>query len=196
MAGELARFFTRVQATDISLEQLRNALQKENISYSLQPAEKTNFPDDSFDLITVGQAVHWFNFDAFYKEVNRVLKPGGIIAIIGYALFSSNPETDAVINKFYQQTIGPYWDEERKYLEQEYKTIPFPFEEIPTPLFQQEYKWSFEQLTGYLKTWSAVKHFESENSFNPVDEIIPDLKISFGAKNKVIFPVLFRLGRK
>ncbi len=195
VAGALAKFFKEVQATDISQQQLDNAIIQHNIHYSVQAAEKTNFPDNSFDLITVAQAIHWFNFETFYKEVARVLKPDGIIAVIGYSLFKSNPETDEVILKFYQDIVGPFWDEERKYLDEKYKTIPFPFIEIESPRFEQEYQWTFAHLIGYLKTWSAVKHYEKANGENPVDLIQDELKTTFGAKNKVVFPILFRLGK-
>lgn len=196
VAGELAKFMYHVEATDISAQQLKNAFKKSNINYSRQPAEKTTFSNSSFDLITVAQAIHWFDFGNFFKEVNRLLKPEGLIAVIGYSLFKSNPETESIILNLYENIVGPYWDPERKYLEEQYQSIPFPFEEIPTPFFKQEYWWELEQLIGYLETWSAVKHFEKENGYNPVNEIVPELKRSFGARNKVIFPILFRLGRK
>jgi ubiquinone/menaquinone biosynthesis C-methylase UbiE len=195
VAGALAKFFKEVQATDISQQQLDNAIRQPNIHYSVQAAEKTNFPDNNFDLITVAQAIHWFNFKAFYKEVERVLKPGGIIAVIGYSLFKSNPETDEVILKFYRDIVGPFWDEERSYLDKKYRSIPFPFIEIESPGFEQEYEWTFNHLLGYLKTWSAVKHYEKANGENPVDLIEEELKATFGAENKVVFPILFRLGK-
>ncbi len=195
VAGALAKFFKEVQATDISQQQLDNAIIQHNIHYSVQAAEKTNFPDNSFDLITVAQAIHWFNFETFYKEVARVLKPDGIIAVIGYSLFKSNPKTNEVILKFYHDIVGPFWDEERKYLDEKYKTIPFPFKELESPVFEQEYEWTFNHLLGYLKTWSAVKHDEKANGENPVALIEEELKATFGAKNKVVFPILFRLGK-
>lgn len=196
VARELANFFERVEATDISGQQLENAVKKPNINYSKQAAEKTNFPDNYFDLISVAQAIHWFDFDAFYSEVNRVLKPGGIIAVIGYSLFQSNPRTDEVIANFYEHIIGSWWDKERRYLDKQYSTLPFPFEEIQTPNFNREYQWTFEQLIGYLKTWSAVKHYENAKGINPVELIENDLKNTFGNENKVVFPILLRLGKK
>ena len=143
----------------------------------------------------MAQAVHWFNFKTFYNEVERVLKPNGIIAIIGYSLFKSNSKTDKLIHKFYKNIIGPFWDEERRYLDEKYQTIPFPFQEIETPAFQQEYQWSFDHLIGYLETWSAVKHYEKEKGENPVNLIKNELKTAFGNKNKIVFPILLRLGK-
>lgn len=195
VAGQLAAFFREVYATDISVQQLMNAVDRPNIHYSKQQAEKTNFDDSFFDLVTVAQAVHWFDFDAFYREVHRTLKPGGFLAVIGYGLFSGNEGTNRVIGHFYKDIIGPYWDAERRYLDEQYKTIPFPFEEMETPSFRNEAEWTLERLIGYLKTWSAVKHYEKANRKDPVEMIYEDLKESFGEKGKIIFPVLFRMGR-
>lgn len=196
VAVELAKFMQKIYATDISRQQLQNAIQKENIIYSEQPAERTNFKKDQFDLVTVAQAVHWFNFKEFYKEVRRVLKPGGIIAVIGYGLLRINEHTDAVIDHFYMNIVGSYWDEERKYLDEKYQTIPFPFNEIPSPGFENKLAWELEHLIGYLKTWSAVKHYQKDKGHNPVDRVYEDLKRSFEKKGTVTFPVLLRVGMK
>ncbi|MDT0646572.1 methyltransferase domain-containing protein [Zunongwangia sp. F260] len=195
VAAELAKFFEKVSATDISEQQLSHAPKMPNIDYSGQPAESTNFPDDHFDLVTVAQAIHWFKFNEFYKEVKRVLKPGAIIAIFGYGLFKSNPETNKVIDHFYRNIIGEYWDPERRYLDEEYKTIPFPFKEIKTPKISLQLHWSYDQLIGYLKTWSAVKHYEKANGRNPVDLIAEDLKQAFGENGEITYPILFRMGK-
>jgi len=196
VAGELAKFFERVEATDISQQQLDNAVKLSNINYSLQPAEKTNFPDNFFDLITVAQAIHWFEFSQFYKEVNRTLKPGGIIAVIGYGLFKSNEQTNDLIDHFYRGVVGPYWDPERRYLDDGYRSIQFPFEEIQTPNLEMEFSWEFEHLIGYLKTWSAVKHFQNKHGYDPVNAILGDLKKAFGERGVVKFPLFFRVGQK
>lgn len=196
VACELARFIERVEGTDISSEQMKNACTAPNIYYSQQPAEKTNFQGSYFDLITVAQAIHWFQFEEFYKEVNRTLKPAGIIAVIGYSLFKSNKETDELIKHFYEDLIGPHWDPERKYLDDDYKTIPFPFEEIAVPQFKMTATWSYGHLLGYLKTWSAVKHFQKKNDFNPVDKISDELQKAFGDAGEIHFPLLLRVGRK
>lgn len=196
VAGELSRFFKKVYATDISENQLKNAVLKKNIIYSKQPAENTDFQNQMFDLVIIAQAIHWFDFDKFYAEVYRTMKYEGMIAVLGYSLFRSNIETDAVINDFYHNLIGSFWDPERKYLDEQYKTIPFPFVEIIAPYFEQQLQWNFEQLTGYLKTWSAVKHYIAARGHDPVDLIAQDLKKSFGNRGEVTFPLLLRIGKK
>ena len=195
VARELATFFDRVEGTDISKNQLKEAPKLSNISYSIQQAEKVNFPDKSFDLITVAQAIHWFDFDQFYTEVKRTLKDDGILVVLGYGLFRSNAQTNKIIDHFYNNIIGSYWDEERKYLDNEYSTIPFPFQEIKTPKVNFTQEWELERLIGYLKTWSAVKHFSDKNGFNPVDDIYRQLKESFGNKNFIEFPIIFKVGK-
>jgi ubiquinone/menaquinone biosynthesis C-methylase UbiE len=102
-------------------------LKRPNIHYSLQPAEHSSFSDNQFDLITVAQAIHWFDFDKFYAEAKRTLKPAGIIAVLGYGLLQTDQPLQSVIDHFYTKVIGPFWDAERHYIDEAYQTIPFPF---------------------------------------------------------------------
>ncbi len=196
VALPLSDVFNEVHATDISEQQIKNAVSRNNIHYSIQPAEKTNFPSDSFDLITVAQAIHWFDVEKFYSEVFRTLKQDGLIVVLGYGLFRTNPEADRIILDLYNNTLGPFWDPERRYIDDSYTTISFPFREIVTPNFEFNEIWNIDQLTGYLKTWSAVNHFKKEKGFDPVEKLIPKLKQSFGNRGEVSFPILLRLGRR
>lgn len=196
VAVELAKHFKEVFATDISEKQLANALQKDNIIYKEECAEQTSFADGQFDLITVAQAIHWFDFEAFYKEVYRTLKPDGIFAVLGYGLFNTSDESEELLKHFYYDITGPYWDAERCYLDENYTTIPFPFEELETKQFTNEFIWTFEQLTGYLGTWSAVQHYIKKNGINPVDLIRDELKEYWEkGDKKVVFPLLLRIGK-
>ena len=198
LALQLARHFERVFATDISASQLAQAPQVENIVFQQEPAEKTAFGDAQFDLITVAQAIHWFDFEAFYKEVYRCLQPEGLFVVAGYGLLKINQTVDQIINHLYTDIVGPYWDEERHYIDEAYKTIPFPFEELKAPDFVQTYQWSIDHLIGYLKTWSAVKHYSKSNNVDPVLIIEPELRQAWGdvGNLEVRFQVLFRAGRK
>jgi ubiquinone/menaquinone biosynthesis C-methylase UbiE len=196
VAYKLSAYFDKVFATDISQKQLDNAIQANNIMYSKESAEKTSFGNQQFDLIVVAQAVHWFDFDPFYKEIYRILKPEGIFAIMGYGLFSTNPDSDTILRHFYYDIVGPYWDAERKYLDENYETIPFSFEEIPAKKFENQFTWSFEILIGYLQTWSSVQHYISKNNRNPIDLIYDELKASWQRNDKKVkFPLLLRIGK-
>jgi hypothetical protein len=195
-AKELAKVFTEVWATDISPQQIEHASQAGNIIYSVQPAEKTAFPGNSVDLITVSQALHWFTYDEFYKEVNRVGKKGSWIAVWMYSLLKISPEIDTLINReFYKELLGSYWDPERKHVDTNYASIPFPFDEISCPVFNMEYEWSPAELAGYLRTWSAVKKYIAKEGYDPVDELMNKIsKYWVGEKMKLLFPLHLRMG--
>lgn len=197
IAQKLTGLYSKVHATDISKAQTDCAVENPDIFYSVQPAEKTNFPDHFFDLIIVGQAVHWFDFESFYAEVNRTAKENALIIIVGYGRLRVSEEVDRVIDHFYQEIIGSYWDKERKYIDENYLTIPFPFEELKSPDFYNTYHWSFDHLKGYLETWSAVKHYTRDKGVNPLSLIEKDLKEAWGTleKRKITFPVLLRAGK-
>src|ERR1043165_5287441 len=75
----LADHYRRVVATDAAEAQLRHAVAHERVTYKGMPAENTDLGNASVDLVTVAQALHWFDFDRFYREVQRVLRPGGLI---------------------------------------------------------------------------------------------------------------------
>jgi len=197
VAFELAKSFKSVFATDISQSQLNNAQKAENISYSVQAAEKTDFQKELFDLVVVAQAIHWFDFEKFYAEVNRTARKNALICVLGYGRISISETVDSVITNFYKNVVGPYWDVERRYIDQHYETIPFPFHELSTPRFAIELQWNRSHLLGYLNTWSAVKHFTRKNGYNPVEELQEEIASLWKdtEKMQVQFPILLRIGR-
>jgi SAM-dependent methyltransferase len=194
VAQRLASVFQTVYATDISQQQLDHGVQLKNIQYSVASAEQTNFQNQQFDLITVGQAMHWFDLDKFYAEVKRVLKPNGVLAVWGYSVCSVNETIDIIFNDFYRNTVGAYWDSARKMVEDEYEGMPFPFTEIPTPKFSIEVHWTLEEFGGYLTTWSATQKFIRAKNFNPVPELVEKLKPHWNNTMTVRFPVFLKLG--
>jgi SAM-dependent methyltransferase len=197
VAQYLSGHFEKVFATDISQPQLDHAFKAGNIFYSVSKAENTSFPENQFDLITVGQALHWFRVDDFYKEVNRTSKPGGLLAVWGYALLTIEPHIDNCFMDFYDLTVGPYWDNARKLVENQYQDIPFPFQEYKTPTFQLKVEWTLDQFAGYLTSWSATQKYIQTKGFNPVDNFIPTIKKFWRAdeRKQVTFPVFLRLGK-
>lgn len=195
----LSPFYHNVLATDASSKQISNAIKKDNITYLQTIAEKCPLGDHSIDLITVAQAFQWFDFDAFFNETNRTLKPNGLIAIWCYNLQEINPAIEKVIMKLYVDILGPYWPEERKYIVHGYSNIFFPFNMIKTPNFKIVKNWNFDQEIDYLSTWSAIQRFENEKNKNPLDLIYDDLLSAWGNKNKelkIIWPIKLLAGRK
>ena len=67
-------------ATDASEEQIRHAQAHPRVEYRVAIAHASGLPPHSADLVTVAQALHWFDLPPFYAEVRRVLRPGGIVA--------------------------------------------------------------------------------------------------------------------
>ena len=193
----LAEKFAHVHATDISPRQLEQAIPRPNIRYAEEPAERCSLPDQSCDLITVAQAIHWFDFDRFYAEVRRVARPGAVIAAVGYALFRSTPLLNRVIDRFYTDIVGPYWDPERRWVDEHYKTIPFPFQEIEIPVFAMEYAWSPQEMTGYFGTWSATRHYIRDQGTDPAALVEEDLAEAWPGTEKapVRFEICVRVGR-
>lgn len=195
VAQVLAKHFKQVEATDISQPQLDNAHQAENIFYSVAPAEKTPFNDNQFDLITVGQALHWLDLEKFYNEVKRVAKKDALLAVWGYAVCKVNPQVDEHFYHFYHHVVGPYWDNARKLVEEEYSNVPFPFDQITAPKFSINVEWTLEEFAGYLTTWSATQKFIKDKNYNPVPEVVKLIQPYWNQKEKVTFPVFLKLGR-
>ena len=188
----LAPYFQEIIATDISQNQLDQAPRFANVNYLQQSAEQTDFPAQTFDLITVAQAIHWFDFDKFYAEVKRTLKPTGIFAAIGYGLLNvDDVDLNNRIGHIYTQTLDGFWDAERRYVDEHYQTIPFPFQEISMLSFKIELTWTGQQLWDYLNTWSAVKHYQKQHNMSPL-EGIKDIWLMQAMT--VSFPILLRVG--
>jgi len=197
-AVALAEYFDVVEATDISEQQIKNAVQVQNIRYHVCPAEHTPFADDTFDLITVAQAYHWLKWKKFYDEATRTGKQGAVIAAWTYSLFSSDDSRiNQLIDHYYYEVIAPYWDAERKYVDEGYATVEFDFMPLQVKDFKIEVTWTLEQLCGYLNSWSAVQHYIKKNKVSPIEQILPELnKIWISDKPKVFrFPIFLRLGR-
>src|SRR6266498_4307839 len=89
-ASVLAGHFKEVHAVDISEKQIENGIQRPNLHYHVCNVEEIPFADNSFDLITSATAIHWFQFDKFFKEIKRVGKDNSVLACWGYSVFRTN----------------------------------------------------------------------------------------------------------
>ncbi len=195
----LSQFFSQVDACDASAEQIKNAATTSNLQYHVNPAEALPAADNSVDLVTVAQAIHWFEHHAFFNEVERVLKPGGVFACWGYELLHTNTELDAVIRYIHSTVLADYWPPERALLEQRYGPIPFPYPAVATPSFNMQALWSLDHLMGYLNTWSAVKAYQKQRDINPIEEHRAAIVKAWGAPQKtltIIWPLILFVGKK
>lgn len=193
----VAERFHRVIATDAEANQLKAAPYRENVEYRLEPAEKTSIASQSIDLTLVAQALHWFDHEAFYREVTRVSKRGGAVVAVTYNLLEVEG-CEQAISHLYSDILGPYWPEERRHVEDGYKNLPFPFPRIEAPILMMEATWTYDHLIGYLHSWSAFAAYKAQHGQNPIEAIEASLRKGWGAPElaKVVrWPLTILAGR-
>ena len=194
----LTAHFGRVIATDASHAQLRSAPSHPRVDYRVAPAEASGLPDAIVDLVTVAQAVHWFDFDPFHAEVRRVARPRGVLAVWSYGMHRiDDAAIDEAVGRFYFEVVGAYWPPERRYIEEGYRTIPFPFRELTPPAFEMVSAWTLAQLLGYLRTWSSVSRYRDVRGEDPVTALGEELSALWGDEaqaRQVHWPLAMRVG--
>jgi len=198
-AVALASRFERVIATDASAGQVGVASPHARVEYRVAPAEASGLPPASVDLVTVAQALHWFDRPAFYAEARRVIRPGGVVAAWTYGHPSiDEPRADLLLQRFYSGTVGPYWPRERALVDAAYRTIDFPFAEVAPPLFEMETSWPLTALVGYVATWSSVTRFRAVKGNDPVAPFAESLASAWGdprRPRRITWPLALRVGR-
>jgi len=183
----LAGHFARVFATDPSAQQIAAARQHPRVHYSVASAERSELADASVDLVTVAQALHWFDVDAFYAEARRVARPGAVLAAWNYPRPEfADPELDRRFLEFYSGVVGPYWPPERRHIEANYTTLPFPFEELPHPECGLTLRWNLEQLLGYVSSWSATSRYRKARGDDPVPQLRASLLGAWPGEDAVV----------
>lgn len=175
----LANYFDQVIATDLSHQQIENAVVHEKIQYRVATAEHSGIDDQSIDLITVAQAFHWLDPFAFAQEVRRVAKKDGILAIWCYGLATISPAVDRIIQHLYHDILGGYWEPERKMVENNYRDVVLPFEPLSSATFPMSVLWTPEHLVGYLKTWSAYNKYVAKHLKDPLEPVHEKLAGAF-----------------
>src|SRR5687768_2271501 len=142
----LAERFEEVVATDASAAQIEKAQPHDRVTYRTALAEDSGLPDASVDLITVAQAAHWLDLEKFYAEACRVARPGAAIALITYGVLHVDGAMDRRVQRFYHETIGPYWPAERRHVEDGYRSLMFPFKETRLSPLAIEVWWALDDL--------------------------------------------------
>ncbi len=192
----LADYFGQVIATEPSATQLAEAVAHPRVTYRQGAELAPSIADHSVDLVTVAQAAHWFDLSAFYPEVRRVLRPGGVLAMWTYGICTIAPQLDVVVEQFYNGTIGPYWPPERHHCETGYRELEFPFAELAFPKFNLEVTWTAAEFTAYLRSWSAVARYRKAHGHDPVAQIEGELIRLWGPERRlVLWPLSGRLAR-
>ena len=162
-AVDLRGIFDEVQATDVSSSQIESAPVYEGVTFSVQPAESTRFADDAFDAVCAAQALHWFDYEQFWPEVKRVLKPRGVFAAWGYSWPHVNPTVDQRLDDSLLSLIRPLWASQNQLLWNGYKDVPFPFTRLDVLTFELTVSWSLEQFFAYMHSWSATRRYMEQH---------------------------------
>lgn len=181
----LAAEFERVVATDPSAAQIGQADAMPNIDYRVERAESSTLADGSADLVTVAQALHWFDLDAFHAEAIRVLRPGGVMAQWTYADCAITPPVDAVKQRLYADVLETYWPAERRLVESGYATLAFPFRRVDAPTFDLVAQWDLAGFLAYLRSWSATQRYLKAVGRDPVDELADAFAAAWGDADEV-----------
>ena len=196
-AVALAEHFAEVIATDASDTQIASAFAHPRVRYHVAPAEASGIDAGSVDLITVAQAIHWFDLPRFYAEADRVLRPGGVLAVWAYAIFQSTPEVDRIIDHLYRDVVGPFWPPDRAEIERGYVNVHLPFPPLDAPRFVMEKEWTVDDCIGYLGTWSATQGFKKAHGRDPVDAVRDDLRRAWGEGSLLVrWPLIQKFARK
>lgn len=197
-AVALATRYGEVIATDPSTAQLGSAERADGVRYVAMTAERSALAPRSVDLVTVAQALHWFDRPAFFAEVDRTLRAGGALAVWSYGLLSVSSAIDALLRALYVDVLGPYWPKERALVDSGYAGIALPYAEVTGPDLTIEAMWTLPQLAGYLSTWSAVGRYRKAVGSDPLPDFVQDVASVWSdtEPRRVRWPLLVRLGRK
>lgn len=194
----LADAFERVVATDASRAQIAQAAPHPRIEYRVARAESSGLPSASFDLVVSAQAAHWFELDQFYAEAKRVLAPRGILAIASYGVAKLDPELHEALHPYYAETLKDHWPIERWHVDDEYRSIHFPFRELETPKLEIRVDWTLDEMLGYIHTWSATLSLVKSGGGNQLKNFEARFARAWGdpSKRRVIrWPLAMRVAR-
>lgn len=200
-AVALAEHFARVIATDASAEQLAHARPHPRVEYRVATAEASGLADASADVVTVAQALHWFDLDRFHAEVRRVVRRGGVIVVWSYGdpvLRDGDPLLDEALRRFNHEAMRDWWPPERQAVGEGYRSLPFPFAELPAPTLVLERRWTLGELAAYLRSWSAVMRYVAVRGADPVRDVEAELATRWGGageRHLVRWPLVVRAGR-
>jgi SAM-dependent methyltransferase len=192
----LTERFAQVVATDPSEGQIAHALRHPRVTYRLASFD-SGIASGTAQLVTAAQALHWFDVDAFVGEARRVLEPGGVLAVWCYSLCKIERMIDELVEYFYRVTVGNFWPPQRKLVDDEYRTVALPIDELAVPRFDMVLDLTLPRFLGYIETWSAVQRCIAARGRDPVDAFARAIGERWGLPStlrRVTFPLHVRAG--
>jgi SAM-dependent methyltransferase len=194
----LAAKFDLVYATDASAQQIDGAEPHPRVRYSVAPAEDSGLAPQSVDAVLVAQALHWFDIERFYDEVERVVRRGGLVVAAGYEGHLVSPEIDAVTMHLSVDVIGSHWPPEGHHLRTKYDDIPRRFPPVDFPDLAIEVDWSLDQLMGYYASWSGLQRYRKATGEDPLPKTRDAIAKHWGdpaEPRRVTWPLVIMAGR-
>lgn len=168
--------------------EMRSAGEEYLINYknfhSIEAAsENTKLQSESVDIITSGQAFHWFEPEATKKEFLRILKPNGWVVI-----FNNRRKFND------SQFMNEYMGLIEKYSQKEFGSsvlntdLPkfFDLKEIHKELFYNPQVFDLERLKGDLASYSYIPN-EDEPIFNNMISEFEFLFEKYNNDGKLVF---------
>jgi len=196
VAQDLARMYSKVIATDISEALLALAPPHARIAYRTAAAEESCIESDTVDLVTVAQAMHWFDLPRFWVEVTRVLKKGGIMAFWGYNWPVVEPAVDRVLDDL-KIVIASSWPARSAVLHGGYSSIDPPLEEISSPSFEASAQWELDDYLTHLRSWSATRYYRERTGEDITERFQSVFAQAWcGGRVRVTWPLILRVFRK
>lgn len=176
---DLAEYFDAVYATDPSAAQIAQASAPDNVTFAVEPGERSNLPDAGVDAVCVAQALHWFDRDAFFAECARVLRAGGVLVAWGYQDIEPPATLQAAFDAF-RDEIRAYWPPERALVDSAYTGFDWPFVTLDSPVFEMGADWPLPRLLAYFSSFSAVKRYREATGIDPVARHADDIAAAWG----------------
>ncbi|KAK1422025.1 hypothetical protein QVD17_24866 [Tagetes erecta] len=212
-ATSLVSIYKSVVATDTSKKQLEFAPKLSNIRYectspnmSMSELEEKIGPESSVDLVTVAQALQWFDLDTFYNQVKWILKkPSGVIAVWCYTLPNIDDEVDLVLQKSYMESKSYLVGLAREMIEDKFANIKFPFDPVAGcdhtgPFeFQTKKLMTLDELFTFIRSASPYQTAREQGVELLNDGVIEEFKRAWkedaNCQKNVVFPVYLRIGK-
>ena len=194
----LAGRFAHVIAEDPSQAQLDAAPAHPRVEYRRAPAEDSGLAPASVDLAVAAQAAHWFDWPKFVAEVERVARPGALVALVSYGILRVEGEAGEAIARFYRDVVGPYWPPGRQHVENGYRDLGWPWAAVEAPALAMAARWTRDELLGYVTTWSATVKLVQTLGTAPLDDFAARLAALWpdDEPREIAWPLALRFARR
>jgi hypothetical protein len=187
-----------VIATEPSQTQIDAALAHPRVTYRKEPAEHSSLGDASVDLAVAAQAAHWFEWPRYVAEVERVARPGALVALVSYGILRVAGDAGRAIAHYYRDVVGSYWPAGREHVENGYRDLGWPWPAVEAPAIAMTAEWTRDELVGYVLTWSATVKLVDAVGPGPVEEFRAELAKHWpdDERRTVTWPLALRFARR